>query len=155
MGRSFVTCSGLQHHKKTLRPFPGFGIYLAYQWENVLSPYWTNGAYVKRVAERRAYPALIVDVFDMSAPASDVLDNLVEICVSKMKQGKLVDIGCYAGHGRTGLLLACLIARKERLSARDAIKATRVRYCSRAIETLGQELAVERYVERLNSGRLK
>ncbi|KKK97778.1 hypothetical protein LCGC14_2649320, partial [marine sediment metagenome] len=34
----------------------------------------------------------------------------VEICLSKMRQGKWIDLGCNQAHGRTGTLLACLIA---------------------------------------------
>jgi protein-tyrosine phosphatase len=129
-----------------MEPYPDFGVYLATQWKLDLGMYWTNGAYVKRIAQNRPYPAIIVDVPDMKAPPVAVLNTLVEIIVSKMKQGKLVDIGCIAGHGRTGTLLACLIARKEHLDGRAAIAAARERYCPMAVENREQEQAVSEYV---------
>lgn len=151
VGRTEVTCSSLGYafQRSNMEPLPDFGIYLSAIWRDKLSPFWTSGAYLKRVARLRQYPALVIDCPDMGTLKSDLLSELVEICISKMKQGKRIDIGCTAGHGRTGTLLACLIARKEHLTADEAIAQTRRRYCRHAVETRAQEDAVRKYVEEL------
>jgi hypothetical protein len=146
VGRKWVTCSSLGDGKR-LDPKPDFGIYMCSTWRQDLSPFWTDGAYVKRVAAIRQYPALVVDWPDMGSLKPELLDQLVEICLSKMRQGKWIDIGCNAGHGRTGSLLACLIARKEHLTGEQAIAEVRRRYCQHAIETKLQENAVREYID--------
>ena len=145
VGRSQVTCSSFLY-SGGLDPKPDYGIYMCSAWRDKLSPFWTDGAYVKRAAALRQYPALVVDWPDMGILKPELLDQLVEICLSKMRQGKWIDLGCNAGHGRTGSLLACLIARKEHLSGDRAIIEVRRRYCSHAIETRMQEEAVRRYI---------
>lgn len=148
VGRSSVTCSSLPD-RKSLLPHPDFGIYLSYLWREKLSPVWTSGAYLKRVTPLRKYPALVVDWRDLGGLDPDLLTELVEICVSKMRQRKWIDIGCHAGHGRSGALLACLISRKEHLTGERAIAEVRSRYCRLAIETKSQEESVKKYVEKL------
>jgi len=151
VGRTTVTCSSYfgNGNSKTLEPIPDFGIYLSTVWKSKLSPFWTSGAYLKSVARLRAYPALVVDWADVGVVKVNWLRELVEICLCKMRQGKRIDIGCAAGHGRTGTLLACLIAKKEHLSAVRAMSEVYSRYCHHAIETRAQEDLVREYVENL------
>jgi protein-tyrosine phosphatase len=156
VGRYVVTCSSAPYGHESAEPKPDFGFYLAKSlWEAKLSHIWTNGSYLKSVAQTRSYPALVVDWLDGSAPRPELLTQLVNIALSKMRHGKRIDIGCNAGHGRTGTLLACLIARVEHLSARVAIAEVRRRYCWLAIENLSQERAVETYVATMGIRRLK
>lgn len=49
-----------------------------------------------------------------------------------------VEIGCIGAHGRTGTVIAGLIARIEGLSARDSILKAREIYCNGAVETYPQ-----------------
>ncbi len=148
VGRYWVICSGSMGEFSVNRPpFPDFGIYLSTTWRDKLGKSWTNGAYLKRIALGRPYPALVTDWKDGGGAPAEELNQLVEICLSKMRKGKIIDIGCSAGHGRTGTLLACLMARVEHLTAKEAIVKTREQYCRWAIETLSQENSITHYVE--------
>lgn len=148
VGRFTVLCSSLfwSDRSDSKGVEPDFGIYLYSGWRDKLGKIWTNGAYIKSVAEQRPYPALVIDWPDLQAVSTQQLTQLVNICLSKMRHGKLIDIGCHAGHGRTGTLLACLIARVEHISAKEAIKAVHDRYCHLAVENHAQQEAVETYV---------
>ncbi len=147
VGRYQVTCSTF-NSGRDLRAgrVPDFGIYLHKGWNSGV--FTTNGSYLKALANRRDYPMLFVEWPDMGVLKADDLDVLVEICLSKIRHGKKVDIACNAGHGRTGTLLACLIARVEHLPGLEAISLVRRRYCSHAVETLAQEDAVMDYARR-------
>lgn len=145
VGRYTVTCSSIGRELK--EPHPDFGVYLTNLWkEKIGGIIWTNGVTIRRAAHGRAYPAMIVDWTDMGTVPVEQLEDIVEVCLSKMRAGKRIDIACAAGHGRTGTLLACLVARVEHLPAREAIAAVRFRYCPHACETLAQEQLVGRYV---------
>lgn len=147
VGRFMVTCSAAPYSHDNAEPKPDFGIYLAKSsWETKLSAIWTNGCYLKSIADKRSYPALVFDWPDMTGQKPEILIQLVNIALSKMRRGKSVDIGCIAAHGRTGTLLACIIARVEHLSADAAIKEVHIRYCPHAIETPTQTRSVFDYV---------
>ncbi len=145
VGRFVVTCSALTFNHALAPPVPGFGVYLAAGWRDILGKCWTNGSYLKRLAQERPYPALVREWPDAGVVPTRDLTQLVEICLSKMRKGLVVDIGCLAGHGRTGTLLACLIARVEHLPAERAIDEVHHRYCRHAIETKTQQDAVADY----------
>jgi protein-tyrosine phosphatase len=146
VGNYVLTCSSFSCRPKDIEPNLDFGIYLSKVWDSYISPIWTSGAYLKSVAEVRGYPAMIVDWPDGSAVSAEMIKRLVNIALSKLRHGKSVDIGCWGGHGRTGTLLACIIARVEHLPAKAAIEAVRQRYCEHAIESKTQEEAVGKYV---------
>jgi len=147
VGRFTVTCSAAPFGRKDLKaPHPDFGVYLASRWkESVGGAILTNGSALKKARELSVYPAIYVDWADMAAPEPQLLTRLVEICLAKMRAGKRVDIGCMQAHGRTGTLLACLVARVEHLGGYTAIDAVRERYCRYACETQAQEHAVVQY----------
>lgn len=147
VGRYTVTCSSHIGRHVLTPPVPDFGIYLASGWRELLGKSWTNGSYLRRLAQERPYPALVRDWLDAGTIATRDLNQLVEICLSKMRHGKMIDIGCAAGHGRTGTLLACLIARIEHLPGQEAIREARTRYCPQAVETIQQEQSVRKYVD--------
>lgn len=148
VGRYTITCSASPYSRKVTEPYPDFGIYMSkYSWEGAISPFWTSGAYLKAAVRARRYPALVVDWPDGGVIEPRLLKQVVNVALSKLRHGKSLDIGCMAGHGRTGTLLACLVARVEHLSARRAIQEVRQRYCKSAIETKKQEEAVGKYVK--------
>lgn len=60
--------------------------------------------------------------------------------IPRLADGKRLAVFCHAGHGRTGCLLASLVALLE--SVRDPIAAVRARYCPAAVETRAQAEAV-------------
>ncbi len=74
----------------------------------------------------------------MGVIPSERLRAVVAEIAQNMDEGRGVEIGCIGGHGRTGTLLAALIARIERRNASEAILAARDRYCVQAIETTAQ-----------------
>ncbi|MDP2720073.1 MAG: hypothetical protein Q8P44_09690, partial [Dehalococcoidia bacterium] len=164
VGKTVVTCSSVngkaespEHRWKQavrdpMEPLPDYGIYMDTLWRDKISPFWTSGAHIKRVSAVRKYPALVVAWPDMGTLTPELLSELVEIALTKMRQGKIIDIGCNAGHGRTGSLLACLIGRKEHLTGDRAILVARERYCKHAVETALQKTAVCDYLERYKGG---
>jgi len=69
--------------------------------------------------------------------------GLVGYVVSRLREGEQVSVGCIGGHGRTGTLLAGVLAVVEGLTGEQAVKEVRKRYCERAVETKGQENLVK------------
>jgi atypical dual specificity phosphatase len=70
--------------------------------------------------------------------------RLVERLLARLAAGQAVGVHCYAGVGRTGLLLACLLGRLQGLPGEEAIR--RLRLLRPALETPEQEQFVRRYL---------
>ncbi|OGG58709.1 hypothetical protein A2765_00100 [Candidatus Kaiserbacteria bacterium RIFCSPHIGHO2_01_FULL_56_24] len=67
----------------------------------------------------------------------------VEDVIKELEAGRRVLSFCQGGHGRTGTLLASLVALLESVEQTpDPIEAVRERYCDRAVETRAQAEAV-------------
>ncbi len=62
---------------------------------------------------------------------------LVETCVAALAAGKSVHIACIGGHGRTGMMIAAIVARIGITT--DAINWVRANYCAKAVESPVQE----------------
>ncbi len=75
---------------------------------------------------------------DMGVIPADRLRAVAADIAAHMEDGATVEIACLGGHGRTGTLLAALIANIEGCGATEAILAVRQRYCEHAIETPAQ-----------------
>jgi protein-tyrosine phosphatase len=54
------------------------------------------------------------------------------------RSGKVVEVGCAAGHGRTGTVLAC-IAILAGVPRDEAVEWVRSNYCRNAVEHEDQE----------------
>jgi hypothetical protein len=54
--------------------------------------------------------------------------------LAQATKGQIVEVGCMGGHGRTGTVLAALLALQG-VSARSAIRRVRRNYCEEAIES--------------------
>lgn len=146
VGPYTITCSGNYAGKATEPPYPDFGVYLAQAWRTDLAGSMTaNGCTIKRLLNRSPYRAIFVDWVDGSVVSLEVLDDLVEIILSKLRHSQKVDIGCMAAHGRTGTLLASLIASAEHMDGKAALKTMRERYCKYAVEYKAQEELIEDY----------
>ena len=74
--------------------------------------------------------------------------QVLAYALAAARAGRFVEIGCHAGHGRTGLALAALMI----LAGSDvetAMFKVWTHYCDQAIETVGQE----RYLVEMDRGR--
>jgi protein-tyrosine phosphatase len=68
------------------------------------------------------------------------------------RTGRFVEVGCHAGHGRTGMALAALMILAGLDAEAAMLKVWNV-YCEQAIETHGQErYLMELEHERSNDG---
>jgi protein-tyrosine phosphatase len=88
-----------------------------------------------------ALAAVVIDIPDFTAPSPDVLaTGLAEVLFAmEAAPDEAVYVGCRAGIGRTGMVIAGLARIAE---IRDPIGWTRVHYHPHAVETAGQEQAV-------------
>lgn len=118
-------------------PDPELGVYLSQGWL-ALSDIWTVGL----KTEGANYPAVFSDWQDYGPHAMTTFERLIEVVVTGLEMDMRVDIGCAGGHGRSGTLLAGIIAKVEGLGAAEAIKAARERHCKKACETVSQEVMV-------------
>ena len=73
------------------------------------------------------------------------LDFVVDHIMDLVRDGKIVEIGCHGGHGRTGSLVAGLLIKASSFTAKGAMSRVRGAYCSRAIESKTQETMLEEY----------
>lgn len=80
-------------------------------------------------------PLIVVDyhITNMGVPPIYTFRQLLEYCIAQMSEGKRLHVGCFAGHGRTGLLLSSLMAEIE--GPEDAVQKVRTRYCHRVVES--------------------
>ena len=60
-------------------------------------------------------------------------DGTIRLAFDAARAGQRVEVGCIAGHGRTGTVLAC-IAVLAGIPAGDAVAWVRDHYCAKAIE---------------------
>ena len=75
-------------------------------------------------------------IVDMSVPKPEPTKQLVAWIVGELAKGKSFHIGCFAGHGRTGTILAAIV--KEATGEKDAITWLRTNYCKKAVESASQ-----------------
>jgi len=101
-------------------PERGFGLYLDPHWQ----PTWP--------AEEVAWENLGLP-FDFEDAA-----RKIERAWQRARAGALVEVGCQAGLGRTGVALACM-AILSGIEPRDAVAWVRANYAVRAVETRLQE----------------
>jgi hypothetical protein len=86
-------------------------------------------------------------ITDFGIPDSiESFDGLITTIIDSMNRNKPVCVHCYAGIGRTGLVLCATVGRYLRLSADRAISS--VRRIRSVLETRDQEKFVRRYLDR-------
>ena len=89
-----------------------------------------------------------IDEFDIPSDP-EAFAGLVRRLLLDLKAGRPVCVHCFAGIGRTGLLLSCLLGRLLGLGPEQAIRM--VRSARPALETPDQELFVHRFLERFKT----
>ena len=85
---------------------------------------------------------LYYPVTDTWVLPDDVLEELVESLLERIRAGKRVALFCIGGHGRTGYVAACVLCR---LGQNNPIGFLRQNYSLSAVESDEQERAVERF----------
>lgn len=76
-------------------------------------------------------------ITDMKAPADyEAFSQLIDWLILQLSANKKVHLGCIGGHGRTGTVMAALVARF--LGEADAIAYVRKHYCQKAVESKAQ-----------------
>jgi hypothetical protein len=118
-------------HDVAEQPLPDFGMYLADDWNSV----------------KTSYPKRVIAWPDRGIIKLEELKQIVTDIVLMLESGKNVEIACFAGEGRTGVVLACLVGQLEGLKSEAAIRAIRERYCVAAVDTTKQEKLVESYLD--------
>jgi len=128
---------------------PTVACYLDQGWLE-LSMFWFTGEVSRDddLYDPSETPTMYIDWRDMGTIPVRELSQAVIWCLRRVKEGERLSIGCHGAHGRTGTLLASILVH-EGSTATDAIARVRKEYCSRAIETNGQEKLVEDYSKAL------
>lgn len=130
-------------------PIPDLGVYLS---EVSWSKHFSKPTFYGKITGFSSpnvtppYPAIILDWQDQGGVSLNMLDWLVEGIITNIEAGKLVEVGCMGGHGRTGTLWACVLGKMENLSAHRAILELRDRYCEKAVESKTQAELIAYYL---------
>ncbi len=121
-------------HGEDPRHQPDFAVYLDDRWDDDPDVTW---------------PYQLIDWPDFGLPNDerDLFDVIMDIH-ARAKAGELVEIACYGGVGRTGIVLSCLTLCAG-IQSRDAVGWVREHYDQRAVETDKQRLIIERFAKSL------
>ncbi|MGI0005152.1 MAG: dual specificity protein phosphatase family protein [Nitrososphaera sp.] len=107
--------------------------------ESALPPAWTD---------KIGYMHLQVD--DYGAPELEEIDRAVDFIDGEINGGRPVMVHCAAGKGRTGVILASYLVKKEGLGARQSIDRIRSMRPG-SIQSEAQEWAIEMYEKYLKN----
>lgn len=78
-------------------------------------------------------------VVDYGVPEdANLLSKGLRCLLREAKKGRVIEIGCMGGHGRTGTTLACLLVLQG-MNPVEAIRGVQRRYCPEAVESVSQE----------------
>lgn len=84
------------------------------------------------------YPGMAIDWPDRGILPMTMAKALINMTVASLKKGTIIETGCFAAHGRTGVFLALLLAQVEKLDATTAITEVRKRHCRKCVESASQ-----------------
>lgn len=106
-------------------PKKGFDIYVSLDF------------YAKALPQRFPWnkgEVIVFNITDMKPPTT-VRDfkQMIKYLSEQLDQGKSVHVGCLGGHGRTGIILAALIAYRKWDT--NPIQYVRNNYCHKAVES--------------------
>ena len=86
---------------------------------------------------------LYCPVNDYSILPDDVLEKLVNDITERLDAGKRVGLFCAGGHGRTGYVAACVLARR---GIQNPISYLHTHYCREAVESEEQKEVIKQYM---------
>ena len=107
-------------------------IYVALQSGSMVkTPYpWEEGSPIIQVQ---------FSIPDMGVPRSvPDFKAMIDWLCNQLQEDKKIHVGCIGGHGRTGMVLAAIIAKAT--GEKDAIQFVRKNYCPKAVESDEQVL---------------
>lgn len=100
------------------------------------------GLDVTMATHSRSYPWVAEDkrtirihfpIRDRGTPVDvESFHSMIDWLCTQLQAGKKVHVGCIGGHGRTGLVIAAIMAK---LGEKDAIAWTRKNHCQKAVES--------------------
>jgi hypothetical protein len=115
-----------------LNPREGYDIYVGL--DNGMS--FKHSTYPWEPSDTKVIEFLF-PIVDMQAPSNaENFMKLVEYLADQLSLGKRIHAGCIGGHGRTGTLIAALVAHIT--GELDSITWTRDNYCKKAVESPSQ-----------------
>lgn len=84
--------------------------------------------------------AIYYPIQNMKIPTRpDKFAALIDIIMAGLDKGLRIHVGCIGGHGRTGTVIAAVVARLGIAPDNDAIAWVREHYCKKAVENKMQE----------------
>ena len=89
---------------------------------------------------------LYYPIMDCGVLPDDVLDRLIDDIFRRLDAGKRVGMFCIGGHGRTGYVAACVLARD---GVENPIAYLHEHYCRFAVESDEQREAIRRFQNKL------
>ena len=117
------------------KPWPDAAVYLDRSWLSHLGGIVSAGI---DAPIEPWWPFIIADWTDQGALNADYYAALVDRIIGMLEAGQRVEIACQGGHGRTGTLIAGVLAKVEGLGAQAAIDSLRKRYCGHVVESHAQ-----------------
>ena len=114
---------------------PDVGLYFDSIWVHDIMPLPLLTTMNTGLENKEPYPFVYVDWADYGTITQSVLKTLVDWAITQVKSGKKLEIGCAAGHGRTGVFLACLAAQLLDIKSIEAISYVMKNYCKEVIDS--------------------
>lgn len=116
---------------------PDVGIYLDDAWAALGGHLTTPGLRIPGL-DGSTHEYLIYSWPDYDVPRDiDEFKHLCRWTLDMLRSGKIIETGCFAGHGRTGTFLAGLMVMQG-TSAQAAIASVREQQCKKCVETASQ-----------------
>ena len=127
---------------------PDLGIYMAEPWLSKAGRVVTNWV---QLDTGTSYGVIYIRWPDRDVVDLEVLVPVIARAIEYLESGKLVEIGCFGGHGRTGTVAACLLGIIEGISGEEAVEEVRTRYCEHAVEGKVQEKFVAEFCDKFRT----